>query len=118
MLAETEPGVLDNGLQGRVQRFAFVDPEASEVHRCVMLRGDRAAAALPGRGATGMGVGAGDGAGAGALPDVCAVTGRPWGQCHLCGRLSPPKGMRRVAPSWRGRLATGEPSMLLRDPDG
>ena len=103
VLAETEPGVLDNGLPGRVQRFSFVDPEASEVHRCVMLKGDRAA---------------GVGAGAAALPDVCAVTGRPWGQCHWRGRLSPPKGMRRVAPSWRGRLASGEPSMLLRDADG
>jgi hypothetical protein len=82
VLAATEPGYLDHGLKGLVQKYAFIDPEAETVHHC-----------------TGP---------------VCFVTGRPRRQCPLRGRMRPPEGMKRVTPGWRGRLATGEPTMLLQ----
>lgn len=78
VLAEVEPGVLDNGMRGSVQKYALVDPDDPSVHQCSACDGAR-------------------------CPPRC-----PWR-----GRLKPPQDARALPAEWRGRLAMGEPTLLM-----
>ena len=95
VLAQTERGLLDNNRRQPVdvQKYEFADPDAAEVHHCCVHPSQ---------------------------PELCAATGCPRRQCPWRGRLSPPEEMMGVvsARTWRGRLATGEPSLLFCEPAG